>query len=233
MMTGSGGRRRIKPGRRVAILLGLLAALPFLYLLGALAGSLIPANREWREPPTGITIFVETNGVHSAIILPARAAGLDWSRLIRPEHLGRPEMAGDHLAFGWGHREFYLKTPTWSDLRIDTAARALLGLGGTLMHVDHLEGPRPHASRRTVTVTPAQYRRLSAFILASFERGAVDQPIQGYSDSDLFYPARGRYNLFRTSNQWTGAALRHAGIRMGIWTPFAPGVMRWFPRSGP
>lgn len=210
------------------MLAGALAALPFLYLLAALAGSLIPANRDWREPADGITIFVETNGVHTAIVLPVKAAGLDWNRLIRPEHLGRPELSGNHLGFGWGHREFYLETPRWADLRIGTAARAMMGRGSTLMHVEHLSHPQATDYRRAIRVTPAQYQRLGAYILASFDRKAIDRPIAGYEEDDLFYAAHGRYSLFRTSNEWTGAALRQAGIRMGIWTPFASGVMRWF-----
>ena len=50
-------------------------------------------------------------------------------------------------------------------------------------------------------------------------------PAPGYSDSDLFYEANGSYNLIGNCNEWTGAALRHAGVRMGLWTPLAGSVL--------
>ena len=31
-----------------------------------------------------------------------------------------------------------------------------------------------------------------------------------------------------TCNEWTGSILRNAGVRIGAWTPFNSGVMRWF-----
>jgi uncharacterized protein (TIGR02117 family) len=222
---------RGRPHRRLKLVLAAAGALPLLYLIAALAGALIPANPGWQQPPAGITIFVQTNGVHTSIVVPAS----DWSSLIRADHLRRPDLAGDHLTFGWGHREFFLTTPTWSDMRIDVAARALLGRGGALMHVDHLRDPQPDQDQRPIRVTPAQYRRLNAFILASMKlapRGRAI-PLEGYTATDLFYEARGRYTMFRTSNEWAGAALRHSGIKVGIWTPFAQSIMWRFPASGP
>src|SRR3546814_5762847 len=54
----------------------------------------------------------------SDLVLPRRAAGVDWTRLVKPAHFGDPRYAGfDHLAFGWGERHFYLETPTWADVR--------------------------------------------------------------------------------------------------------------------
>lgn len=208
-----------------------LFAIPLLYILAAIVGALIPANGGWQPPPRGVNILIRTNGIHTSIVVPVKAVGVDWGRLIRPSHLQRFDLAGDHLAFAWGHREFYLATPTWSHLRAEVAARALSGRGGTLMHVEHLLRPQPDPDQRAILLTPDQYRQLSSFILASFRLAPDGMPIAmaGYGASDSFYEARGRYDLFRTSNEWTGAALRRAGIRIGIWTPFAQSIMWRFP----
>ena len=48
---------------------------------------------------------------------------------------------------------------------------------------------------------------------------------RGYGASDVFYEARGSYNLFATCNEWSGARLRKAGVRTGVWTPFAQSIM--------
>ena len=226
----NGSRQNIR--RRIAKAALLLFALPAAYLLAALAGSLIPANPGWAPPRDGVTIFVRTNGVHTWVMVPAATPEIDWRPLVPATHLRDPRYAGDYLAMGWGSREFYLETPRWSDLSAGTAFRALFGNGPTLMHVDHEFAPAAAADQRPVTLSHEQYRRLAGFIRASFADGDAGAPTPllgtGYGRSDIFYFARGRYNLFRTSNEWTGAALRAAGVRMGVWTPFSASVMGRF-----
>ncbi|MFC4847467.1 TIGR02117 family protein [Hephaestia sp. GCM10023244] len=208
-----------------------VALLTAVYVTAGLVGGAIPANARWRPPATGITIYVETNGVHTDLILPKRAAGIDWTRLVRPEHFGDPRYTRlDHLAFGWGERHFYLETPTWADVRPLTVLRAAFGSDATLVHVTYLPRPRPTVSVRPIVLGTAEYRRLVAFIRASIDAAPGEMPriSRGYQDFDTFYGAKGRYDALMTCNAWTGAALRHAGVRVGAWTPFPATVMGWF-----
>jgi hypothetical protein len=108
-------------------------------------------------------------------------------------------------------------------------ARAAIGSDETLMHVDHLQRVWRGPDLRPVTLTAAQYRALAAAIEADFAPGPA---IRGYGADDVFYPARGRYDAVRTCNAWTGVKLRGIGVRIGIWTPTAWSVMRWFPSTG-
>lgn len=213
---------------RLALIMG---SAPLAYLIAVVAGALIPANPGWRPPPQGIVILVRTNGVHTSIVVPAVTAGMDWRLLIRAEHIARPDLAGDHFAIGWGQREFFLKTPTWADLQPGVALNALLGGGGTLMHVEHLHQPVADRDHRPIVITPDQYQRLTRYILNSFYLlpDGNPVPIPGYFETETFYEARGDYHLFATSNEWTGAALRSAGIRVGVWTPLAQSVLARFP----
>jgi uncharacterized protein (TIGR02117 family) len=80
---------------------------------------------------------------------------------------------------------------------------------------------------RTLVLRPDEYRRLAAFIRRSFAGRPAHR--HGYGGWDVFYDARGTYSAVRTCNAWTGEALRHAGVRMGSWTPFPYTVMRWLP----
>ena len=201
-----------------------------LYFVAALIGALIPANAGWREPTGGVTIFVRTNGVHTWIMIPKARPEMDWRPLAPAVHIRDRRYAdGDYLAIGYGNREFYLNTPRWEDLRLRTALAAGLGGGRTLMHVEHEWNPRPDEHQRPLRITSDQYRRLTAYMLASFERDATGstKPLigRGYGPADVFYEARGPYNAFVTCNEWTGAALRAAGIRIGIWTPLSQSVM--------
>jgi uncharacterized protein (TIGR02117 family) len=215
--------------RRAAFLfIGVIA----LYLGAALIGSHIPANPGWSETEGGITIYVETNGHHTGIVVPVAAAGIDLSLTFRPTDLGNKQFAGNWLAIGWGDRDFYLNTPTWADLSAHTALSALIGSGRTLIHVDHLDQPYPGNDQRAVRISRAEYARLITHIMATLKRGEDGYPLAlpGYGERDLFYEAHGHYSLLRTCNGWTAQTLRTAGIRAPLWTPFSGGVMRWYGR---
>jgi len=203
-----------------------------LYLLAALGGSLLPANQDWQSPDDGIQLFVETNGLHTGIIMPIWSDVHDWTPLIRPEHLQEPSRYGSHILVGWGYEGVYRNTREWRDLRASDAISAIFGSDDVLIHVDHLRYPQayPHY-RRSLKVSAAEYRKIAAAIEARFvlDDQYRAQPSPGYGDSDLFYRSRGHYNAFYTCNNWTSDVLRQAGIRTGLWTPFQGGVMRWFP----
>ena len=201
-----------------------------LYLVAAWMGSLLPVNRDWRAPTRGTTIYIIDNGYHSGLILPAAAEGIDLSMIFRPTDLPDPNDAGDWLIFGWGDREFYLNTPTWAEVKPRTIVSALIGSKEALLHVDHVKRPDEAVAPRPIRLSRAAYRRLVARILADTKRGADGFPmvIPGYGSRDVFYPAHGRYTLFQTCNNWTRDVLAEAGVKVGWWTPFSSGVMRWF-----
>ena len=226
MMTGTGVRRSIGRG-----ILGVVAAVALLVLGYAIAGQVggaIPTNRSWRPAADGgVRIFVESNGVHTGIVVPKVAAGIDWRGLAPARDLADPRFgAFDHLAIGWGEKAFYLETKTWADVKLRTVLAAAVGSTHTLMHVEHVPAPAVGDDVRAVVLSVAEYRRLAAFIAASFRPGGARYP--GYARYDVFYDARGRYDALTTCNAWTGDALRHAGVRVGAWTPFPGTVMWWF-----
>jgi uncharacterized protein (TIGR02117 family) len=217
--------------------LALLIGLPLLYFLAAILGTLIPANSDWKEPERGVTIFVRTNGVHTWIMTPKMAEGVDWRSFADPGHIrDRRYAGGDYIAFGFGNRDFYLNTPSWSDLSLPTAFAAAFGRGPALLHVDHVWNPRPGEYQQPIRISPGEYRRLASHIRESFALDAGGRPIpllgRGYGASDIFYEAKGRYDARRTCNEWSGEALRTAGIRTGIWTPMSQSVM-WRLPFGP
>ena len=217
-------------------MLGALALLLFLippvYLGAALLGALIPANPSWREPNQGITVFVETNGVHTWIVMPLVTPEMDWRRLVPATDIRDPTLAGSHVAIGYGDRDFYLNTPEWKDLTIGRALGAAFGTGESLVHVYHEPRPVADDTYRPIRLTPAQYRRLASYVAASFRRNAAGRTVpligRGYGPTDVFYEARGRYNLFFTCNEWAGEGLRQAGVGVGIWTPFTQMIMQRF-----
>ena len=207
-----------------------------LFALAAIIGGLVGANPQWRAPRHGVTIMVETNGFHTGFIFPNRAAGIDWHRIFPPQDLAdqryHPKGATTHVAIGWGERDFYLNTPSWSQLDPMILVRASLGSDQTLVHVYHLRNPMPGYYARELTLSQHDYRRLARSVMASLALPEAGRPksMPGYGIDDLFYRGRGHYNLFNSCNAWTGRQLRNIGVRVGIWTPTENDVMRWFPQ---
>ncbi len=224
-------RKHAHPAARWALrLLASLVALVAAYGLAGLIGGAIPANANWRPAEQGVRIYVDDNGVHTGLVLPQVAAGVDWRGQLRGDALADPRYAGlSHVAFGWGDRAFYVETPHWSDIKLSTILRAAGGSRRTVVHVEHLSEPRVEPGRKSVVLRPDEYRRLAAFIRATFATEPdAPAPIHGYFANDAFYSGRGTYSAINTCNAWTGAALRAAGVKIGLWTPFPVTVMQWF-----
>ncbi|OYW44628.1 MAG: hypothetical protein B7Z08_09295 [Sphingomonadales bacterium 32-68-7] len=196
------------------------------FLLAAWIGSSIPRNSGWQEPREGIEIMVETNGIHTALVLPLVTPEKDWRGDFPTSDIALPDLPYTHVSISWGEREVFLNTPTWLDLRPSTVLR-IVGFGGEgLLHVAHYVRPAPSDSARPLMLTRAEYRRLVASIERSLSKSSrVRYP--GYGPQDVFYDAPGTYTATNTCNQWTGDRLADAGVRIGRWTPLAGGVMKW------
>lgn len=191
-------------------------------------GASIPRNAQWREPREGIEIMVETNGVHTALVMPLVTPEKDWRADFPADDIRLSERPYTHVSVSWGEREVFLNTPTWWDLRPGTVLR-IAGVGGEgLLHIAHYVRPAPSDRARPLTLTREQYRRLVAEVERWVPRGERVR-YDGYAGYDVFYEAHGRYTTTNTCNQWTSNTLAKAGVRTGWWTPFAGGVMKWVP----
>ena len=221
--------------RRTRLLLA-LGALPALYLLAALLGSLIPVNRGWVEAgqgEPGVTVYLADNGVHADIIMPAVAQGLDWRPLLpKRDFAGAPPDAR-WVAFGSGEERVYLETPRWRDIKPRTIWSGLTG-GNRVMHVEWVRDPG--YAVRQIRLRPAEYRRLWAAIRGDFERGAAGLPLHiaapGYGCCDTFYRATGKASALRTCNSWAASRLRLAGVKTSLWPPFVQGLTWRYRKNG-
>lgn len=188
----------------------------------------MPVNRGFRNARSGVEIFVYADAIHSGLVVPLVSETIDWRGYFPAGDFWSADPDADLIAFGWGDRAFFLETPRWSDLRAGTAAWAVLVPSRTAMHVQLRRGEKRTRRDRRVVLTEAQYERLTRHILESFRRDARGRVVHiarsGYGDNDTFYEARNRYFFLNTCNNWTGLGLKRAGVRTGLWTPFAVGL---------
>jgi uncharacterized protein (TIGR02117 family) len=220
--------------------LGLVVSLLLGYALVALVAAVAPGNRDWQPlaPGEGVTIWLTTNGVHAALVLPRNAARVDWSRYFLPSDTRMPAASAryDMIEVGWGDREFYLNTPEWRDLRASTALLALSGRGSTVLHVQFMAAPSMASDDALpITISVAAYQRVAAYVLGTVKLDGNGQstnvPGHHYNDYDAFYEAHGHYSAFLTCNQWTRNALDAAGVRVPMWAPFDRALF-WQLRGG-
>jgi uncharacterized protein (TIGR02117 family) len=207
----------------------LLAAVVAYFGGTALLGT-IPVNGEFAAPAHGVPLCVRSNGIHADFVVPAAHETMDWRTRHPPAHFPRLDRAPGYIAFGWGDRGFYLDTPTWADLKLGTALKAVSGLGEAAMHVEYVDRPARGDRVACTRITEEQYGALARYIQGSFNHGEGAAPIRieapGYGPADAFYEAKGAYSLLFTCNEWLRRGLSESGIRAPAWSPFDGALLR-------
>jgi uncharacterized protein (TIGR02117 family) len=210
---------------------GLLGALA-LYAAAAVGLSRIPVRRRPPDGPEEVEVFILSNGVHTDIVVPVVGPQMDWRRLVAYADTPAADSTMAYVGFGWGDKGFYLNTPTWAELQPRVAFEAMFWLSTTAMHATFHHRPTEGPECVRLRLTRREYARLIRFIQDSFayDRHGRTQHIQGHSYGayDAFYEAKGTYNLFYTCNSWANAALKTAGQRAALWTPFDHGIFRHY-----
>ncbi len=204
--------------RALLFLLGVI----LLYLLVAVVLARIPTNPSVAPCQSTNTYFVTTNGIHLDIVVPRAFFEEDlWEGLVVPAGI-------QYVAIGWGDKGFYLETPTWADLRLSTALKALFWQSETAIHLTYYY--RPESRWRALELCAEQEHSLQDYVHESFQQaksGHLTQiPGAGYTQLDVFFEARGNYSVLRTCNNWANQALKAAEVKTAVWAPFDWGVLR-------
>ncbi len=196
-----------------------------LYLFLAILFTMIPVNSDFKESKEGTEIFINTNGVHTNIILPAKTKTFNWHEYLQINK------NYEYIAFGWGDKEFYMNTPTWNDLKLSTAFKATFLPTKTIMQVyGYSYKPRESKNIIKLKLNDEQFEKINDFVIQSFERDVNNQLIEikannEYYFKEKFYLAKGTYSLFKNCNNWTNKGLKQAGIKNALWAPFDKSVM--------
>ena len=201
-----------------------------LYLVAAVFGAVIPGKAASLTPANGppVEVGLIAGPIHYDFILPAT---LETRRALGfASHGGVPVKAPwvEHFLVGWGSAGFYTTAGTYFDVTLPTVWTAATG-DGAVLRIETVGTIREGFSYPKRTLTAAEYTALLAFIT----KAKNGPPIigAGFTNTDAFFPAEGRFHLLRTCNTWITDALRAAGQRAGAWTPLPFSVtlsLWWF-----
>lgn len=201
--------------------LGILAAVAIAAVLGTVLPRPLFAPADARSDYS-YTIAVLSGPIHTDIALPLDEMTRADFAFLAADGIPVDDPAIQWLVIGWGGREFYLNTPTWSELKPVPVMRALT-IDRAVLRVDVAAGiPADHPAIVPYDVGEARFRQLVAYVKQSFvqQNGAAAViPGPGYGLYDRFYEAHGAFNALVGCNTWTAGALRVAGLRTGWWNP--------------
>jgi uncharacterized protein (TIGR02117 family) len=208
------------------IILSILSLI-VIYIVIALILTVIPVNKNNISKDNDVEIFIQSNGVHTFITLPAENKIFNWKNFLKPDYFDLEDTSGyEYIMFGWGNKEFYISTPTWADLKFNTAIKAIFTPSESAIHAVLLNyKPETDNKDFSVKISYEQYGIICSYVLQTFKVNEFNniskiKNVKYEMPGESYFDAEGKYSLFYTCNNWTNDALKVAGIKCGIWTPF-------------
>ena len=215
------------------------AGMIFFYAALGMFLTAIPVNLSYSPPELppekGTVAYVISNDAHTSLCLPVRTKYTDWLGFIgvREERFEGTENL--YAFFGWGDREFFVRTPTWADLTLHTALESLFWPTDGAMLISFFRGPFIESRLQArLILTDEELRAVEDYIKESFLLGPQGEPtelpveeeiLRKWGRNEFFFYARHQYHLFFTCNNWTNRGLKRAGIRTALWAPFERSVL--------
>ncbi len=197
---------------------------PLLYGFVSYVLMLFPSKGSQTSSLKDKKFYILYDSMHTDIVLNLKTSKVDWNRLLPQVVKGREK---GYLGFGWGDKETYLNTPTWDDLKLSTALKALFLNTPSLIHVTYYRDIH-YYQLKEVVLTHNQFEALEQILKNEFSNNPHYEA-KGFSRNDAFYSSKRIYNAIKTCNTWSGDRLREANISMSYWTPFSFNVMESLP----
>ena len=198
-----------------------------LYLLAALVGALIPAQNSSAFDSVGNTektveIYLLSTLLHVDIAIPITPKVRQKFTFLQHDNfpLFHPKLG--YLVIGWGAREFYTSTKNLSDIGLGPVFSAVTG-DSSVLHIIPSGDLSKEKGLRKLTISQSGLNQMIDNILGSLKLSDSQIPMvlsgKNHGLNDLFYKAKGRFNILSPCNIWTARMLRSSGVNTGIWTP--------------
>ncbi|HIP60865.1 MAG TPA: DUF2459 domain-containing protein [Campylobacterales bacterium] len=207
--------------KSIKIILLLFASI-MIYIIFSFILLLFPSQKLCTNETKTIYIYHDT--AHTEIMIPVHYFKDEYQKrfpnLLKGQNYG-------YLAFSYGDKEFMMKVPTWSDVKLGITLKSLFTNTPGLLRVGHYGGINKEDSVK-ITLSKLCLEKLQKSILNSFseKNNKFQRYFDHYKHPKVFYfQAKKSYNLFNTCNTWTGDRLRDAGLKVSYHTPFAQQVI--------
>jgi len=175
-------------------------------------------------------IFFTNNKYHVEICLPAKFSPFR-DDIERVRGVSGPDEG--YYCIGWGDRTFYPETPFLEDLNFALTVHSLFWPTDAAIRISFYKGPIRGEVVSSYTTDKQTIDLLYEYIenhLIWEDDGNLSvippETVNAVYGDSLFLNAKGTYSLLFTCNNWTADALKYAGIKTGLWTPFAWNVLR-------
>ncbi|MDP2089667.1 MAG: DUF2459 domain-containing protein [Flavobacteriaceae bacterium] len=203
-----------------------LILIPIAYVILSLILTYIPHHSKIQYSPKNESIYLQTNGVHLSIILNKNQIAPPLLKDLKIDDNDR------YFSFAWGDKNFYLNTPTWSDLTFKNSFIALFLKSPTLIHITRYQEMRTNWVE--IKIDKSQLAKLNKYLYNSFYLDDAHQKVlvehQFYADNDNFYEAKGNYTCFKTCNSWVNSAFKQSDLKSCLWTPFDFGLFQMYQK---
>ena len=188
---------------------------PLVFFLCALLGAAV-SNGENGGGNGRHQIHLVSGPIHYDILLPANDHTKEAFAFLKSAGVPIDQNNVHWIMLGWGAKGFYIETKEFSDMRVGTVVRAITGDDAVMRFA--AVGPLPEMKFETLSLNDDEFHLLVDNILASLKsRDPI--PGAGYTNSDAFFHANGRFNILSTCNVWISNLFAKSGLAFGRWTP--------------
>ena len=175
-----------------------------------------------------IKIYIYNTGIHTDILVPVKNKTWDWQEHLNIKSIAHPSFSINYLAFGFGDRAYFLETYSGTSLPIKTTFKALFLPTPSAIRVLAYQNIPQQYQIKCVMISTYNYFKLMEFINNSFQFDAQGNRINLTIDPNYgggFYAAKDTYSILRSCNDWTGEALRLAGVNTPLWSGLSSSIM--------
>lgn len=198
-----------------------------IYLIAALIGAIVPSPDNPIKTPLDnsqpkVEISLLSTLLHVDIAIPIDDDLKTRFSFLQEDGfpLSHPNLR--YLVIGWGSRVFYTSTKNLSDIGAGPVFTAITG-DTSVLHIIPAKDVSQNEGVKNITVTKdglnAMLDNISNTLVHTADGKPIILPGKSHGLSDLFYEAKGDFNIFNPCNIWAARMLRSAGVSTGIWTP--------------
>ena len=204
--------------KRISLIFGSIlgAYLAAVFIFSALTVSAKPHDCAKLQP-----LYIQHSAIHANLVFPTSSLSKRFH-----EDIKLP-VSSDFIVVGVGDRDVYISSPNLGDIKLGHALKALFWPTKRVLHVAPYNEVGTDWIR--LDLCPEQLAVIEAYMLSSLSRreDGLSQIIEGatYWGADRFYQADGHYSAFNTCNNWVNGAMKAAGLKAPLWSPFSQGII--------